>query len=172
MPTLLHASMSSVPAGTASFLPSTVMFTSATKKSLFANRCSPFAQPPTPESAKSEKRIANCVLSHQCQLVRFLVRARLSVEMIFKFFPVLLHVRNDGHRCRIAQRAKRPPQHVFRQILQVVDVLGHAAPRVKASERLLDPVCFFAAGNAPSAAFVLVKIDHPQREPHTPHRVT
>src|ERR1051326_578809 len=38
MPTLLHASMSSVPAGAVTFLPSTVMFTSGIKPSLVLGR--------------------------------------------------------------------------------------------------------------------------------------
>src|SRR5205807_9165079 len=46
----------------------------------------------------------------------------------------------------------------------VVDVLAQAAAVVEARERLLEPVCTLAAGNAPATAFMLVKLHDAQRE--------
>ena len=74
--------------------------------------------------------------------------------------------RNRRHRRRIAQRTERPTQHVFRQVLNVVDVFLHAAAGMKTHQRLLQPVRALAAGNAPSAALVLVELHRPQRELH------
>ena len=91
--------------------------------------------------------------------------------MFFKFFSELLYKGDRRHRGRIPQRTKCSPQHVLRQILHVVDVFHHAAAAMEARERLLQPVGTFAAGNAPSTAFVLVKLHRPQRELHNALRV-
>ncbi len=44
-------------------------------------------------------------------------------------------------------------------------------PEWKRDQRLLQPVRSFAAGNAPSAAFVLIELHHPQRKLHDALRV-
>src|SRR5271165_259747 len=122
MPVLLQASMRSVPAGTVSFLPSTVRVTSAMEKPLFA--FSLFAGCPTFSPAFGE-RMGGALRHHRfCHLLE---RARLAVKMVFKFFAILLNIRNDRHRRRITERTECASQHVLRQVLQVVDVLRHAA---------------------------------------------
>src|SRR5882724_3474479 len=84
--------------------------------------------------------------------------------MIFKLFTKLLHDRNRGHGRRVAQRTESTPQHVFRKILNVVDVFLDAATRVKAVQRLLQPVRAFAAGNTPATTLVLVELHDVLRE--------
>src|SRR5271154_5899640 len=133
MPALLQASMSSVPAGAVSFLPSTVRFTSA---------------------------IGNLVRHHRQAFRRafFLIPARPAFQMILKLFSKLFHKSNCRHRRRIAQRAERPAQHVLRQVLHVVDVFFHPAAGVKTYERLFKPVSAFAAGKTPSTTFMPIKL--------------
>src|SRR5580704_16032852 len=113
MPTLLQASISSVPAGAVTFLPSTVMFTSAIENrrwSLVAGR----SQKPSVVSANDKRRTTNDEhLSHYHLRSRSLKRARLAVQMIFKFFAKLLHNGNCRHSCGVAQRAKSASQHVL-----------------------------------------------------------
>src|SRR5271157_607532 len=157
MPVVSQASMRSVPAGTVSFLPSTERVTSATIIPLFA-----FHGYPCPQ-AVDELR--------QCRLSHLLERTRFAVEMVFKFLPVFLNVRNDRHRGRIAQRAKRASQHVLRQVIHIVNILRDTTARVEARQCLFDPVGALTAWNTPATALVLVELDHPQRELDNAHLV-
>src|ERR1035441_5377687 len=91
-------------------------------------------------------------------------RAGLAVQMVLELLAELLHKGQRGHGRRIAQRAKRPAQHVLGKILNVVYVLRRSKAEVEASDRLLQPVGAFAAGNAPAAALVLIEADGPQRK--------
>src|SRR5882762_1770958 len=84
--------------------------------------------------------------------------------MIFKFFTELLHNRNRWHSSRVAERTESSAQHVFREILNVVDVFLHPAARMEAVERLLEPVRAFAARDAPATALVLVELHDVLRE--------
>src|SRR6266571_5377939 len=93
--------------------------------------------------------------------VRFTSAMGINVRM-----PELLPERDRRHRSRIAQRTKRPPQHVLRQVLHVVDIFLHAAARMETNQSLLQPIRPFAAGNAPSATFMLVKLHSAQRKFH------
>src|SRR5437868_2151436 len=143
MPTLLHASISSVPAGAVTFLLSTVRFTRLGA------------------SAIPDQRLL-------CQYRQFLHRFAIkrtwtSFKVIFKFFSELLHNRDGWHCCRIAKRAECPAQHVLRKVLDVVDVLAHATTTMKPRKRLLQPVRPFAARNAPAATLVLVEHHDPLR---------
>src|SRR6516165_9262053 len=97
MPALLHASISSVPAGAVTFLPSTVRFTSGIGSLV----------------CKYRKLFDRCFL---------LERARPAFEVIFKFLSELFHEGNRGHCSRIPKRAERSPKHVFRQVLHIVDI--------------------------------------------------
>jgi hypothetical protein len=54
--------------------------------------------------------------------------------MLLKLLAKLLHKCNCGHGRRVAQWAKRPSQHVFRQVLNIVDVLGLAKSRMEAGQ--------------------------------------
>src|SRR5271157_886299 len=127
MPVLLQASMRSVPAGTVSFLPSTVRVTSAMEKPLFA--FSLFAGCPILSPALGERM--GDALRHR-RFCYLLERARLAVKMVFEFLAILLNVRNDRHCCRIAEWTERTSQHVLRQVFQVVDILCHAAAGMEA----------------------------------------
>ena len=84
--------------------------------------------------------------------------------MHFKLVAPLVHDRYRWDRGGITQRAKTSAQYALRQVLDIVDVLAQAAAVMEAGERLLEPVCAFTAGNAPAAAFMLVKLHHAQRE--------
>src|SRR5665213_2901844 len=137
MPTLRQASISNVPAGAVRIFPSTVKVTSAIRLQRPLN---------------------------YGQFNMFCERARLAVQVILKLLAEFLHKGNRRHCRGITQRAERPPQHVFRQVLDVVDILGLAKSGVEPRQRLLQPVSALAAGNTPAATLVLVKTDCPQRE--------
>src|ERR1700690_1250676 len=143
MPTLLQASISRVPAGAATFLPSTVMLMSAILE------CGAGALPRAALSTNLELR------QNWLRYAVGLKWTRFSIQMIFEFFPEFLHDGNGRQRRRIAQRAKRAAQHVLRQILNVVDIFFHSGAGVEAGERLFQPVRAFAAGNAPATTLVL-----------------
>ena len=101
----------------------------------------------------------------------FLVRARLAVQVIFKFFPEFFYETNRRHRCGIAERTKSSSQHVLRQVLHVVDVFLHSAAGVEADESLFQPVGAFAAWDAPSAALMLVELHGAQGKFHDALRI-
>src|SRR5271156_2705482 len=88
----------------------------------------------------------------------------VACDVVFKLFAALLKEGDGGHGCCATERAEGAAQHVFGEILNVVDVLLIASAVVDAGEGLLDPVRAFAAGNAPAAGFVLVKSDGSQGE--------
>ena len=92
------------------------------------------------------------------------VRTRFAIQVVFKLLAKLVHEGDGGHGRSVTQRTESTAQHVLRQITDVVDILGDAAAGVDASERLLQPVGAFAAGNTPSAALMLIKFDRPQSE--------
>src|SRR5271165_1080705 len=91
--------------------------------------------------------------------------------MVLEFPSVLLNVGDDRHRGRIAQWAERAPEHVLRQVLQVVDIFRHTAAGMEARQRLLHPVGALAAGNTPAATLVLIKLGDPQRELDNAHLI-
>src|SRR6185437_2815364 len=128
MPALRQASMSSVPAGAVSFFPSTVKVTSA---------IIPFAL-----RAWTWFRLHHCQLRHAflCE------RARFAVQMILELSAKFLDERDGRHGRGIAQRAEGTAQHVFSQVLDVVDVLFIAEAGMETRERFLQPVRAFAAG--------------------------
>src|ERR1700744_3604213 len=79
----------------------------------------------------------------------------LALEILLELRAELLHKADCGHRGRAAQRAKGAAPHVFGRVLNVVDVLLVATAGVETCQRLLQPVCAFATGNAPPTALVL-----------------
>src|SRR5438477_3285854 len=121
MPTLLQASNSSVPAGAVTFLRSTVMFTSGIVcqfGKLFWS-------------------------SQHRQLIHyevFLQGTRPAFQLVLEFLSKLFNNGNRRHGCGIAQRTEGAPRHVFRQVLNVVDVLLHAAPSMRAHPRFSRPL--------------------------------
>src|SRR5664279_3737050 len=138
------------------------------------SRRTPIVSSPSELSIKLSSRFACQELktnSHQRRLRHLLIRTRLTVEVVLEFLTKLLNVGNDRHRRRVAQRTEGATQHVLRQVLQVVDVLGHAAARMEARQRLLHPVGTFAAWDTPAAALVLVKLGHAKSEPNDAHLV-
>src|SRR5581483_4743421 len=145
MPTLLQASISKVPAGAVIFLPSTVRFTSFAASAI-----------------KLVIRLRHCWLGHH----RLLKWTRPSVQMIFKLLTELLDESHGRHRCGITQRAKCSAQHVFRQVIHVIDVFLYSATIVETDQRLLQPVGTFPAGNAPATALMLIKLHSAQCEFH------
>src|SRR5689334_5248280 len=86
------------------------------------------------------------------------VRARPAFQMIFKFLAELFHEGDGRHRCRIAERTESPAEHVLRQVPHVVDILLQSAAGMKTLERLFEPVRSFAARDAPTAAFMSIKL--------------
>src|ERR1700720_3543046 len=150
MPTLLQASISSVPAGAVTFLPSTVMFTSGIV-------------------CQFGKMFWS---SQHRQLIHyevFLKGTRPAFQMVLEFLSKLFNNGNRRHGCGIAQRTEGASQHVFRQVLNVVDVLLHAAPSMKAGQRFFQPIRTLAAWNAPAATFMLIKLHDAKRKFHHAH---
>src|ERR1039458_4163646 len=138
MPTFLQASINSEPAGAVIFFPSTVRLTSA--------------------------MISVAPALHEHGSSRFFKRARLAVQMVFKFFSELLHKRHGGHCGRVSEWTECFPQHVFREVIDVVDIFFQPRAGMEARQRLLQPVGAFAAGDAPAAAFMLIELDGAQGE--------
>src|SRR3984957_10118601 len=167
MPTRLQASISSVPEGAVTFLPSTVSVTSAIFVAPAPRRQSvvrvPRALWPATACLGGDQALSG---HHRFRRARFFIRARPAFQMILKFLAELFHERYRRHRRRITQRTKRPAQHVLREILHVIDIFFHAAAAMESSQCLLQPIRAFAAGDAPSATFMLVKLHRPQREFH------
>src|ERR1700733_11081792 len=93
----------------------------------------------------------------------------VACDVVFKLFAELLDEGDGGHGCCVSERTEGAAQHVFGKILNVVDVLLAPAAIVDAGECFLDPICAFAAGNAPATGFMLVKSDSPQGEFHDGH---
>src|SRR5580692_5113488 len=137
-----QASISRVPAGAVSFLPSTVKVTSAMDSYL----------------------CRSCAAKCRFRLVR--VGTGFAVQVVFKLLAKLVNEGDGGHGGCVAQGAEGAAQHVLRQITNIVDIFGHAAARVEASERLLQPVGAFAAGNTPATALVLVELHGSQGKLH------
>src|SRR5678815_4347659 len=86
--------------------------------------------------------------------------------MVLELLPKLFHECNDRHCRRIAQRTERTSKHVLREVLNVIDIFLHASAGVESRQRLLEPISSFAARNAPSAAFMLIKLDGSKRKFH------
>src|SRR5581483_12076476 len=95
-----------------------------------------------------------------------LKRARVSFQVVFKFLPELFHERDRRHRCRISKRAEGSSEHVFRQVLDIIDVFLDAASGMESLQSLPQPVCPFAARDAPSAALMLIELHGSQGELH------
>src|ERR1700746_384952 len=98
-------------------------------------------------------RILSCQNWQLFDRALYFERARPSFQVIFKFFPEFFHKRDGRHRGRVAQWAERPAQHVFRQVLDVIDILLHAAACMEACQCFLEPVGAFTAGDTTAAAF-------------------
>src|SRR5271154_179625 len=90
----------------------------------------------------------------------------VACDIVFKLFAELLDEGDGGHGCCVTERTEGTTQHVFGEILNVVDILLIAAAVIDAGKGLPDPVRALAAGNAPAAGFVLVKSDGAQSEFH------
>src|SRR5580700_11183593 len=123
MPTRLQASISSVPEGAVTFLPSTVSVTSAIFAAPASCRQSVVyvARALSPATAFPA---GNKVLSRHHRLHRalFFIRARPAFQMILKLFAELFHERDRRHRRRIAQRTERSTQHILGERLHVIDI--------------------------------------------------
>src|SRR5579884_2382186 len=153
MPAAFAASITRVPGAAVTAFPSIVSFTgSAIALNSFRSHRGRVG---TPRRAEGP-RTASC--GHHFVLVG----ARFAVQMIFEFAAELLHDGEGGHSRGIAQRAESAAHHVARNIADQVDVALGAAARVEAVENLAEPGSTFAAGNAPSAAFMRIEAHDPQ----------
>src|SRR5579864_7956870 len=88
----------------------------------------------------------------------------LALDVLLKLRAELFDEAERGHRGRITQWTEGAAHHVLGEILNVVDVLLVATAGVEPRQRLLQPVCSLAAGDAPSATLALVEVDRPQRK--------
>src|SRR3954452_21802986 len=84
--------------------------------------------------------------------------------MRFKLTAPLVHNRDCGDGCRIAQWAEGSTTHVLGKVLYVVNVFSQAGTIMEEGESFLEPVSPFTAGNTPAAAFMLVELHHAERE--------
>src|SRR6267142_1752960 len=108
--------------------------------------------------------ITKSSLSNHRQLTdnrRRIKRTRTSLKVRLELASPLVHDRHRWDSGGVAQRAERAAQHVLREVLNVVDIFLQPRPGVEAGQRLLEPVRPFAAGDTPSAAFVLVELHDP-----------
>src|SRR5271166_5179039 len=104
MPTVLQASISSVPAGAVTFLPSTVSVTSAISSAgvppAVARASRPRCQeqskfcglPPAPRAGETP-----ALRHHFFRHALLFIGAGLTVEMVLKFFSEFLYERNSRH---------------------------------------------------------------------------
>src|ERR1700677_2064426 len=90
------------------------------------------------------------------------IGTRPTFQVIFKLLAKFVDERNGGHGRRVTQRAEGTAQHVLRQIANVVDVFGDSTAGMETGQRLLQPVRSFTTRDAPTAAFVLIKLDGSQ----------
>src|SRR5690349_5798091 len=125
MPAARHASISSVPAGTVTFLPSTVRFTSAMNSLSCA--------------------LGAHQLDQRLRLRRRWICPDVLLELVAEFFEEADHRHGRG----VAERAEGAPQHVFGEVAHIVDVLRGAVALVEARHGLLQPVGALTAGDAP-----------------------
>src|ERR1700689_4899593 len=119
MPALRQASMSSVPAGAVSFFPSTVKFTSGI--------CS--------RSIAVLQKSFCCLYDGELRHAFFCEWAGVAVQVIFKLLAKLLDESDGRHRGCIAERAECAAEHVFREVLDVIDVGFGAEAGVETGER-------------------------------------
>src|SRR6266478_2513034 len=136
MPTLLQASMSSVPAGAVIFFPSTVSVTSAISVAR-ASRPSQRTNKFNPAGIRAHSGPAP-PLRHHCQLfdrTLFFIRARAAFQVIFELLTKFLDETHSRHGGSIAERAERPAQHVFRQVIHVVDIFLQPAAGMETLQR-------------------------------------
>src|ERR1700674_2696732 len=59
------------------------------------------------------------------------IGAGTAVQMCFKIFAEFLYEADDRHSRCIAERAKGSAQHVFGEVLHVLDILCHSSPGVE-----------------------------------------
>src|ERR1700733_518807 len=76
----------------------------------------------------------------------------------------LLEKADHRHGRCVAERAEGAAQHVLGEVAHVIDIFHRAVAFVEAGHRLLQPVCAFAAGDAPAAALLLVELDGAERK--------
>ncbi len=86
--------------------------------------------------------------------------------MIFKFVAPFLHDADGRQRRGIAERAESAPEHIFRKLVNQRNIFRAAAALVEAVEHFAQPGGAFAAGNAPAAGFVRVKMHDAARQIH------
>src|SRR5579859_6155959 len=87
--------------------------------------------------------------------------------MILKFVSPLLHDADGGQRSGVTERAEGAAEHVLRKLSDQVNVFAAAKARVEAFQHFAEPRCSLAAGNAPAAGLVRVKVHDPAR--HVDH---
>src|SRR6266496_2076723 len=101
MPTVLAASITSIPGGACTSLPSIVSLTTSAMN-----------------SASPRLRVEKPSRRYHLPLVR----TGFPIQMVLKLVPELLHNRNCRHGGRVAQRAERPAEHVLGNIADQIDV--------------------------------------------------
>src|ERR1700761_8219832 len=140
-----QASISRVPAGAVSFLPSTVKVTSAMVYCPFrrGSRVEIRGCPLKPKSGSHGALRVLLLISSgigQGLLMEVGVGARFAVEMVFEFVAELVHESDGRHGRCVSQGTEGPAQHVLRQVTNVVDILGDAGSGVETGEGLLQPI--------------------------------
>src|SRR5215831_9747764 len=77
--------------------------------------------------------------------------------MVLELVTEFLHDTDGGHRGGV-KRAEGAAEHVFGELSDQIDVFGAAQAGVETLEHFVEPASAFAAGNAPAAGFVRVKV--------------
>src|SRR5262249_3023115 len=92
------------------------------------------------------------------QFVAGFVVGATAVQVVLKFIAPLLHDADSGQCCRIPKRAESTAKHVPGKLAHQVYVFTAAKSFVETVQHLSQPGRSFAAGNAPAAGFMGVKV--------------
>src|SRR5271170_405479 len=88
------------------------------------------------------------------------------VEVVFKFVAPFLDDADGGQSRGIAERAESAPEHIFRKLVDQRNIFRASAAVVEAVQQFAQPGGAFAAGDAPAAGFVRVKMHDAAGEVH------
>src|ERR1700724_4175816 len=100
----------------------------------------------------------------QYRFAHFFKRARLAIQVIFKLFSEFLHEPHGGHCYRVSERTEYLAQHVFGEIVHIIDVLLYTPARMETNQSLLQRVRAFATRDTPAAALAPVELHRAQRK--------
>src|ERR1700731_3039014 len=103
---------------------------------------------------------AMCPLTSPGDHLGGLVRT-LPVQMIFEFVPPLFYDADRRQGRSVSERAERPPEHIFRELVDQANIFGAPTAFVKAVKHFAQPCGAFAARDAPAAGLMRIEMHDP-----------